>query len=274
MRRPPPDSKSSVSVVSKRHLSSLIEVAGRQLEYVVKNESGSLPTLVFLHEGLGSIELWRSFPDEVVETTEHRGLVYSRSGHGRSEPADGSRPIDFVDREALDVLPPLLGRFDAPQPILIGHSDGASIALVYAAYHPTTALVLLAPHVFVEEEGLAKIRELGRQPQRDQLIDKLARYHRDPAATFSAWNGVWLHPGFRDWNIEGLLDRIECPVLLIQGLNDEYGTMAQIDAIERQLSGPVERVELAECGHSPHLSQPEQTLEATVKFIRDVCGEG
>ena len=259
--------------MSQRHPSSLLRVAGQQLDYIVKNEPGSRPTLVFLHEGLGSIELWRTFPDEVVGATDHRGLVYSRSGHGWSETATGPRPLDFVDREALDVLPTLLRRLDVPHPILVGHSDGASISLVYAAYHQTEALVLLAPHVFVEDAGLAKIKDLGQQPQRDELIDKLVKYHRDPAATFSAWNDVWLDPGFKTWNIEQVLDMIECPVLLIQGLDDEYGTMAQIDAIERQLSGPVERLELAECGHSPHLSQPEQTLESTVRFIRGVCAE-
>ncbi|MEE8407649.1 MAG: alpha/beta hydrolase [Acidimicrobiia bacterium] len=246
-------------------------MTGQQLDYLMKNDGGSRPTLVFLHEGLGSVELWRTFPDDVAGAADHRGLVYSRYGHGWSEVATGPRPLDFVDREALDVLPTLLDRLDSHRPILIGHSDGASISLVYAAHHQTEALVLLAPHVFVEEGGLAKIRALGRQPQRDELIEKMVRFHRDPAATFSAWNDVWLDPEFKRWNIEQVLGQIDCPVLLIQGLDDEYGTMAQIDAIERQLSGPVERLELADCGHSPHLSQPERTLESTVEFIQDVC---
>lgn len=247
---------------------SLLTVAGRQLDYVWKNESGPEPTLVFLHEGLGSIELWRSFPDDVVNRTGHRGLVYSRYGHGWSEVATGSRPVDFFEREALDVLPKLLKELDVRAPILIGHSDGASISLVYAAHYKVAALVLLAPHVFVEEEGLARIRELSLPGAADELIERMARYHRDPEATFWAFNDVWLDPDFRAWNIEDALGEIECPILLVQGLDDDYGTMGHVEAIERQVSGPVERLELEDCDHSPHLSQPERTLEATVSFIR------
>lgn len=253
--------------------SSLLDVNGVQLEYVLKNESGTRPTLVFLHEGLGSIELWRSFPDDVVSRTDHRGLVYSRFGHGWSEVPDGPRPLDFVDREALEVLPPLLDQLDASDPILIGHSDGASISLVYAAHHKARALVLLAPHVFVEDEGLASIEALAQPPVSDELIERMAKYHRDPEATFWAWNDVWLDPGFKTWNIEDALGRIECPVLLIQGSDDEYGSLAQIEAIERQVSGPVERLLLEDCGHSPHLSQPERTLAATVGFVREASAQ-
>ena len=257
--------------MSEHQGAALLEVAGRQLEYVIKKNDGAEPALVFLHEGLGSIELWRSFPDDVVAATGHRGVVYSRSGHGWSEPPRGPRPVDFFEREALEVLPPLLQRLGVSKPILVGHSDGASIALVHAAYHPVAALVLLAPHVFVEEYGLAKIREMGREAQRNELIAKLGKYHRDPAATFYAWHDVWLHPDFQDWNIEALLERVDCPVLTIQGLDDDYGTIAHIDVIEARTSGPVERVELENCGHSPHLSQPEETRRATVEFIRRVC---
>ncbi|MCP3975670.1 MAG: alpha/beta hydrolase [bacterium] len=250
--------------------SSILNVAGQRLEYVVENDGGSRPTLVFLHEGLGSVELWRSFPDQVARAADHRGLVYSRRGHGWSDVAQDPRPTDFVDREALDVLPGVVDLLADPRPILIGHSDGASIALVYAAHYPTTALVLLAPHVFVEEEGLAHIREIGRQPQRDELIARMARYHRDPATTFAAWNDVWLDTDFKSWNIEHVLGRIECPVLLIQGLDDQYGTLAQIDAVERQLAGPVRRVVFEDCDHSPHLAQPVATAEAAAAFIRDI----
>lgn len=253
---------------------SLLTVARRQLDHVVKNESGSEPALVFLHEGLGSIELWRSFPDDVVVATGHRGVVYSRAGHGWSQPEADLRRLDFFDREALDVLPPLLGLFDAPEPVLIGHSDGASIALVYAAHHAAKALVLLAPHVFVEESGLVKIRDLTQGWGKDELATRMAKYHSDPEATFRAWSDMWLDPQFRAWNIEGVLGRIECPVLLIQGMDDEYGTMAHVDAIEKKVSGPVQRLELEDCGHSPHLTQSERTLEATVGFIQEVCGPG
>lgn len=252
--------------------SSLLPVAGRLVDHVVMNEAGLRPTLVFLHEGLGSIGLWRSFPGDVVDTTNHRGLVYSRSGHGWSETATGPRPLDFVHREALEVLPPLLDRLDAPRPLLVGHSDGASIALVHAAHHPVEALVLLAPHVFVEEHGLAEIRALTEGSESDGLIERMVKHHRDPTATFRAWSDVWLDPEFHTWNIEDVLGRIECPVLLIQGLDDPYGTMTQLDAICEQVAGPVERLELEDSDHSPHLSQPKRTLEATTRFIRDVCG--
>ena len=247
-------------------------VAGRRLDHVVRSDGGLRPTLVFLHEGLGSIGLWRAFPDQVTSATGHRAILYSRFGHGWSDASDDARPLDFVHREALDVLPVLLERLDAGRPILIGHSDGASIALVYAAHFDVSGLVLLAPHVFVEEEGLAKIGAQGEQPERDALVAKMAKHHRDPESTFKAWFDVWMHPEFKKWNIEDLLDRIHCPVLLIQGLDDEYGTLSQVDAIERKLSGPIERLALAECGHSPHLSQPRQTLEATVSFIEGLTG--
>jgi len=235
------------------------------------NETGRRPTVVFLHDGLGSIELWREFPDYVVEATDRRGLVYSRYGHGWSDVATEPRPIDFVDREALDSLPEVLDQRDASVPVLIGHSDGASISLVYAAHHRVAGLVLLAPHVFVEACGLKEIETLSREFAAGEMPDKMAKYHRDPVATFRAWSDVWLDPRFAAWNIEHLLGRIACPVLLIQGRDDEYGTMAQIDAIERQLAGPVERVVLSDCGHAPHLAQTASALEATVKFIQDTC---
>jgi pimeloyl-ACP methyl ester carboxylesterase len=248
-------------------------VAGRRLDYRFRNQAGSRPTLVFLHEGLGSIELWRAFPDAVADETDHQCLVYSRLGHGWSQAADSPRPLDFVNREGLNVLPALLDRLDVHQPILVGHSDGASIALAHAAQHRVRALVLLAPHVFVEEQGLVEIKALSQQPARARLIEKMSKYHRDPKATFSAWSEVWLDPEFRSWSIENVLGQIECPVLTIQGFNDPYGTMAQIDAIERQVPGHVERLEFEECGHSPHLSQPERTQDGVVRFVREVCGD-
>jgi len=248
-------------------------VGGRLLDYRFRNQSGLRPTLVFLHEGLGSIELWRTFPDAVVDATDHRGLIYSRLGHGWSQAADGPRPLDFVNREGLDVLAALLDKLDVHGPILVGHSDGASIALAHAAQHRVKALVLLTPHVFVEDQGLVEIKALSQQPARDRLIAKMSKYHRDPTATFSAWSDVWLDPEFRSWSIENVLGQIECPVLTIQGTDDPYGTMAQVDAIERQVSGHVERLEFGECGHSPHLSQAERTRDEVVRFVREVCGD-
>jgi pimeloyl-ACP methyl ester carboxylesterase len=254
--------------MSKSLPPSSLTVSRRRLGYRVMNEDGRRPTVVFLHEGLGSIELWRGFPDDVVEATGHRGLMYSRYGHGWSDSASEPRPIDFVTREALDVLPEVLDQLDVHCPVLVGHSDGASIALEYAAHHRVTALVLLAPHVFVEATGLEAIAGITRRFADGKLAMKMAKYHRDAASTFWAWSDVWLDPDFASWNMEHMLPRIDCPTLLIQGTDDEYGSMAQIDAIERQIAGPVERVELDECGHSPHLSQSEATRKVTVRFIR------
>ncbi|MGH8872119.1 MAG: alpha/beta fold hydrolase [Acidimicrobiia bacterium] len=252
---------------------SMVEIDGRRLEYRVIGE-GMGPKLVFLHEGLGSKDLWRDFPGDVVEVTGRPGLVYSREGHGWSDPVREPRTPRFMHYEALVVLPRLLERLEVSAPILIGHSDGASIAVIHAgAGRPVAGLVLLAPHVFVERESIAAIESARARFETTDLPQRMARYHRDPYSTFHAWNDIWLDPGFRDWNIEDSLSGITCPILLIQGLDDEYGTLAQVDAIERGLRGPVERLLLADCGHSPHLAQPAAVLAATGRFVNRITGE-
>jgi pimeloyl-ACP methyl ester carboxylesterase len=235
------------------------DVAGHRLECVRIRGAKSAPTLVFLHEGLGSVALWKDFPARVAEATGCPVLVYSRAGYGRSSPAVLPRAPDYMHVEALTVA----------DPVLVGHSDGASIALLHAGSgsRPVRALVALAPHVFVEDMSIASIDEVRRQYETTDLREKLARRHADPDAAFRGWNDIWLAPAFRSWNIEACLPGVRCPLLLIQGRDDEYGSAAQLDAIERQVGGKVARIELADCRHSPHRDQPEATLAAIADFV-------
>jgi len=244
--------------------------AGRRLEYEwIEGAQPDHPALVFLHEGLGSIRQWRDFPRRVTERTGASALVYDRYGYGQSEVlAEARVPVHFMHDEALHCLPEVLAARGLHAPILIGHSDGASIALIHAgAGHPVQALVVLAPHVFVEDVCVQSIEHARLAFETTDLAVRLARYHRDPRRTFYLWNDVWLDPEFRRWNIESSLGGIRCPVLAIQGEDDEYGTMAQIEAIARQVRGPCEVVKLARCGHAPHRDRPEETLEAIARFV-------
>lgn len=245
------------------------DVAGHRLECVHIRGAKSAPALVFLHEGLGSVALWKDFPARVADATGCPVLVYSRAGYGRSSPAPLPRAPDYMHVEALTVLPALLDRLGIADPVLVGHSDGASIALLHAGSgsRPVRALVALAPHVFVEDMSIASIDEVRRQYETTDLREKLARRHADPDAAFRGWNDIWLAPAFRSWNIEACLPGVRCPLLLIQGRDDEYGSAAQLDAIERQVGGKVARIELADCRHSPHRDQPEATLAAIADFV-------
>lgn len=249
-----------------------IAAAGRSLEYAWV--AGGEPTLVFLHEGLGSILQWRDFPAQVARAAGCRALVYDRYGYGNSEVLAESRVgVDFMHREALQSLPEILAILKIDRPILVGHSDGASIALIHAgAGHPVRGIVAMAPHVFVEEHGLQSIRAARTEFETTYLPERLERYHREARRTFHLWNDVWLDPAFRKWNIEEYLPRIKCPVLAIQGEDDEYGTMAQPDAIAAQLGGPRELLKLPACGHSPHKDQPEKVLHSLSDFIKKIIG--
>ena len=246
-----------------------VDVAGHRLECVRIRGMKSAPTLVFLHEGLGSVALWKDFPARVADATGCPVLVYSRAGYGRSSPAVLPRATDYMHVEALTVLPALLDQLGITDPVLVGHSDGASIALLHAGSsgRPVRALVALAPHVFVEDMSIASIDEVRRQYETTDLREKLARRHADPDAAFRGWNDIWLAPAFRSWNIEACLPGVRCPLLLIQGRDDEYGSAAQLDAIERQVGGKVARIELADCRHSPHRDQPEATLAVIADFV-------
>lgn len=225
-----------------------------------KDLAGGEPALVFLHEGLGSIALWRDFPEQVHAATGRRVFLYSRAGHGWSDVPERPRTPRFMHEEALDVLPRLLAEHGLERPVLIGHSDGASIALIHASEHPVERLVLLAPHVFVEDLSIASITEARTAFETTDLGQRMARYHRDPERTFRLWNDIWLAPEFRDWTIEDVLPRITAPTLVIQGAHDQYGTMAQVEAIGG------DRVVL-DCRHAPHLEAPDETLRAITEFL-------
>jgi pimeloyl-ACP methyl ester carboxylesterase len=242
-----------------------LKVAGVDLE--TEEIAGAEPALVFLHEGLGSVGLWRDFPARLAEATGRRALIYSRAGHGFSDLPAQDRTPRFMHDEALAVLPELLREAGIERPVLVGHSDGGSIALIHAAAHPVSRLVLLAPHVFVEDVSVASIEEARTTFETTNLGERMARYHRDAERTFRLWNDIWLAPEFRSWNIEDVLADVTAPTLLIQGADDQYGTLAQIEAIERGVSGPVQREVLA-CRHAPHLEAPEETLAAAAAFLR------
>lgn len=229
------------------------------------------PLIVFLHEGLGSVAMWKDFPAQLCSAVGARGLVFSRPGYGRSTPraAGETWGVDFMHRQADEVLPALLDALDVVQPAwLFGHSDGGSIALLHAAQHPArvAGLVVLAPHIFVEDITLANIRRARENYAHGGLRDSLARYHADPDSAFGGWNGIWLHPPFARWNITDELAEIRCPVLAIQGLDDAYGTLAQIRGIAERVAA-TRLLELPQCGHSPHRDQPEQVIAATNAFI-------
>jgi pimeloyl-ACP methyl ester carboxylesterase len=250
-----------------------VDRAGRQvvLEYAfVGVENSTYPTLVFLHEGLGSLRAWKDFPGRLCEAGGFRGLVYSRYGYGGSTPKPAAEKwsVDFMHVEARRMLPQLLAALHVERPWLFGHSDGASIALLYAAQYPdaVSGVVVVAPHVFVEDVALANIGRAREAYEQGDLRARLARYHADPDSAFRGWNDIWLDEAFVDWNIEAALQGIVCPLLALQGEDDEYGTLAQLDRIQRALP----RTTLAifpDCGHSPHRSQPQALIDNTVRFI-------
>ena len=229
------------------------------------------PTLVFLHEGLGSTSLWRDFPDRLAVETGCGALIYSRVGYGKSDPVPLPRPVRFMHDEAV-VLPRVLAAAGIRDHVLIGHSDGASISLLHAGSDPAPGLrglILEAPHVFTEPHGLASIARMKEIYRDTDLRERLARHHgANVDVAFRGWNDVWLDPAFEAWNIEEYLPAIRVPVLILQGDDDEYGTWAQVEAIERQSGGPVESIAIPRCGHSPHREQPDVTLQAMREFVR------
>jgi pimeloyl-ACP methyl ester carboxylesterase len=230
-----------------------------------------LSPIIFLHEGLGSVAMWRDWPAHVCEETGRPGIVWSRRGYGRSDPIPDVRGAgrlapDYMHREALEVLPELLAELEIEYPVLLGHSDGGTIALLHAAHFPVRACVVMAPHVIVEEESVRSIQEARKAYESGDLRDKLARYHADVDSAFWQWNDVWLSPAFREFDIRSECRRIQAPVLAIQGEDDPYGTLRQIDGIEPTL-GPFRREVLAQCGHSPHRDQPEATRGHIAGFL-------
>jgi len=224
------------------------------------------PHIVLLHEGLGSVTHWRDFPHRLAAATGCGALIYSRRGYGASPPLEGPRTVDYLHQEAFHELPALLEEEHIERPVLFGHSDGASIALLHASRFPTAALVLEAPHVFVEEVTIEGVRKMKSAYETTDLSRRLARYHADVDGVFRGWNDIWLHPGFREWNIEAALDGIACPVLLIQGEQDEFATTAQLAAIKLRISA-AETLLIPGCGHTPHREHPETVLMHAARFL-------
>jgi pimeloyl-ACP methyl ester carboxylesterase len=245
-----------------------VVVDARRLETVRWDGDPARPVIVMLHEGLGSVSLWRDFPQRLCERTGCTVVAYSRYGYGRSDVLREKREPEYMHHEGEVVLPALLAQLGIERPILFGHSDGASIALICAGAHPEAvrALVLEAPHVFVEEISVRSIAEAKTAYATTDLPKKLARHHADPDTTFFGWNDVWLDERFRAWNIEAYADRVRCPVLLIQGDADEYGTTAQVDAIAARVPGS-ETCLVPRAGHSPHRDAPELVLDRITSFV-------
>jgi pimeloyl-ACP methyl ester carboxylesterase len=226
--------------------------------------------IVLLHEGLGSVGLWRGFPRALHEATGRRVVAFSRFGHGRSDPPRAPRTPAFFHEEANDVLPVLLAELDAPGPLLVGHSDGASIALVHAARHAVSGLALLAPHVFLEETMVPPIRDTRREFEEGGLRARMARNHDDPDAAFYGWCDVWLDPAMGDWSLEPDAAAVSAPILLIQGADDQYASLEHLDRIEARVRGPVTRL-VVPGGHSPHLEQADAVVEAIAGFARPLA---
>jgi pimeloyl-ACP methyl ester carboxylesterase len=248
-----------------------VDAGGHSLAYEWLEGDTTKPTLIFLHEGLGSIRQWRDFPARVAQATGCRALVYDRYGYGQSDVLqEKRRTVRFMHEEAIGTLPGLLAKLKIEKPILVGHSDGASIALIHAGGgHSVRGVAAMAPHVFIEQICIDSIEKAKRTFETTDLPQRLGRYHRDVAKTFYGWADVWLDPHFERWDIrEDFLPKIACPVLAIQGFDDEYGTMAQLDEIGRRVAGPCERVKLEKCGHSPFRDQPEKTLATLRDFIK------
>lgn len=250
-------------------MTSRLAVRGRELEVEWWGPAvDTAPPLVLLHEGLGSVGLWRDLPAVLAERTARRVFAYSRFGHGTSDPPATPHSTQFMHEEAA-IVPEILDAAALDRVILLGHSDGGSIAILAAARFPEriAGIILEAPHVFVEDVGLASIDHMRRRYRESDLRERLAKHHAHVDVAFSGWCDVWLDPEFRRWNLEADLPRVVCPTLVIQGELDRYGTPAQVDAIARQVSGPVERLVLAECGHTPHRDQRDRVLEAIATFV-------
>ena len=254
--------------------SGFFHIDGLRLEFQrLTPAQQNRPTLVFLHEGLGCVAMWRDFPRQVAAATNCPVLVYSRAGYGGSSPCPLPRPVSFMHEEGLQVLPKILSAADIDQAVLVGHSDGASIALIGAGELNDPrfkGLVLLAPHVFVEELTLSSIRQARVSYQDSHLRERLARYHGERVdETFNGWCDVWLAEDFARWNIEDCLPMIRVPVLLIQGEDDNYGTLRQLQVIAETLPQEAEQVVLPGSGHSPFRDRPAETLQAMVCFLQN-----
>jgi pimeloyl-ACP methyl ester carboxylesterase len=242
-----------------------------RLEYrMIGPRPDAAPTVVMLHEGLGSVGLWGSFPDEIAAATGAGVFAYSRAGYGQSPPGHLPRSISFLNEEACDVLPRALDTIGFKRGLLLGHSDGASIATIYAGSiqdHRVRGIVLIAPHFFAEEVGLAEIARARKSFDSGALRERLSRWHADVDSAFDSWSGPWLSPEFRTWDITEALGYIRVPILIVQGEKDQYGTIKQIEAAQRECYCPVETAILPGVRHIPYREAPELTLTTIATFI-------
>jgi pimeloyl-ACP methyl ester carboxylesterase len=249
-------------------------VGACELEYrMIGPSPENAPTIVMLHEGLGSVGLWGDFPDRLQSATGFGVFVYSRAGYGGSTPVKLPRPLDYMHIEALEVLPKLLDQIGFRRGLLLGHSDGASIATIYAggaADHRVRGVAMIAPHFVVEDISVTSIAEIKTAYENTGLKAKLARWHNDVDNAFYGWNGAWLDPQFRGWDISEYLAYIRVPVAIVQGVNDQYGTIRQIEIAEQECYCPVEVTMIPGAGHSPHRDAPETTLNAVSEFARSI----
>lgn len=254
------------------HPQTPLVVDGAQLEYACFGPTpDQAATLVMLHEGLGCVALWRDFPQKLAEHTGMGVLVYSRLGYGQSDPAPLPKPLDFMTREAVDTLPQVLDQIGVQRCVLFGHSDGATIAAIYAGSvqdHRVRGLVLMAPHFFTEPKGLTEIAKLVHSFPTTDMSQRMAKYHRSPEIAFHGWGDTWMNPGFKTWNVAEVIDYLRIPVLAIQGRDDQFGTLAQIEEIESRSYSPVDTLILDNCRHAPHQEHPKPVLDAVIGFTQ------
>jgi len=250
--------------------SGFLTIGAARLEYrMIGPSPESAATIVMLHEGLGSAGLWGDFPEKLQAATGVGVFVYSRAGYGNSTPVILPRPIDYMHVEALDVLPKLLDKIGFRRGMLLGHSDGASIAAIYAGAHQdhrVQGLALIAPHFIVEDISVASIAEIRTAYETTNLKTRLARWHKDVDNAFYGWNGAWLDPKFRDWDISEYLAYIRVPVAILQGADDQYGTMRQVEIAQEECYCPVDVTILSGAGHSPHREAADATLAVITDF--------
>lgn len=253
---------------------SFLTAQNHKVEYTLLQSATPVvqtPTIVMLHEGLGSIAMWKNFPQQVSDATGCEVLVYSRYGYGNSDPIEKDHDVDYQHIEALESLPDLLDQLEINKPILFGHSDGASIALIHAggSNRELSGVIVMAPHVMVEDVSISGIMATKEAYLNTNFRDKLAKYHSNVDSAFFGWCNIWLHPEFLNWNIEQYLPSISCPVLAIQGIDDEYGTMEHLEIIKRKTNN-VELLKLTRCGHSPHKDHPDLVIKTVTDFINRI----
>jgi pimeloyl-ACP methyl ester carboxylesterase len=255
-------------------LTGLLTINASDLEYrMIGPQPDQAPTIIMLHEGLGSAALWGDFPEKLQAATGVGVFAYSRAGYGASSPVILPRPLDYMHVEALDVLPKLLDTIGFRRGVLLGHSDGASIAAIYAGSHQdhrVQGAALMAPHFFVEDISVASIAAIKQAYETTDLRAKLARWHRDVDSAFYGWNGAWLDPQFRNWDISEYLAYIRIPLVVVQGVDDQYGTIRQVEIAREECYCPVDVVVIPRAGHSPHREAPGATLDAISEFANAV----